>query len=291
MVCLAKDGAQASSSLFRKGDFDSRTCSGRSPDPGDRNVFLHGVGPDRSGHFDRTSGNRGTAEPGAAGPRDSKLILQRAIFSLGCNGLYALYLGAQGVLGCSAWLLSLSGFYTLLAMMRFCVLLSMRSGTKTASTVLPPFVQRTTGALLIVLSAVLACVIGVALRQTFWAGYDSIPMISIATYTFGKAGVAVGSAVGRRNTSSALDRMLCRLRFAEIAASVFTLQQSMLATFGSLESARQHLMNRLTGTGVCLFVLGLGILTIFNSRKEKNDGKIKIGKSKRKNCRESDRCL
>lgn len=128
MVCLAKDGAQASSSLFRKGDFDIRPCSGRSPDPGDRNVFLHGVGANRRRHFDRTSGNRGTAEPGAAGPRDSKLILQRAIFSLGCNGLYALYLGAQGVLGCSAWLLSLSGFYTLLAMMRFCVLLSLRSG-------------------------------------------------------------------------------------------------------------------------------------------------------------------
>ena len=46
---------------------------------------------------------------------------------------------------------------------------------------------------------------------------------------------------------------------AEVAASILTLQRSMLVSFGAVEVDKIWLMNSVTGADVCLFVLMLGI--------------------------------
>ena len=53
--------------------------------------------------------------------------------------------------------------------------------------------------------------------------------------------------------------VLSTITYAEVAASVLTLQRSMLVSFGQMEKEQIYTMNALTGAGVCLFILILGV--------------------------------
>lgn len=58
------------------------------------------------------------------------------------------------------------------------------------------------------------------------------------------------------------------IRCAEAAASVLTLQRSMLVSFGAMPPETRRMMNALTGAGVCLFVLLAGVCLILKTGKE-----------------------
>lgn len=194
-------------------------------------------------------------------------MVRAAAASLGCNCLYALYHGVLGIVHVSLWYLSLCAFYGILAVARFCALLSGRINFRGRAVASGRFVMAVIGVLLLLLSVVLACVIEISLSQHIATTYDSVTMITIATYTFYKITVAAVNRVRRRSTS-ALSVVIGNIRYAEVAASVLTLQRSMLASFGSSENAPTDLMNALTGAAVCLLILSLGIYLICTSRKE-----------------------
>lgn len=55
-----------------------------------------------------------------------------------------------------------------------------------------------------------------------------------------------------------LFRTIRNISYAEVSASILTLQRSMLVSFGSMNSEQVCMMNAVTGAAVCLFVLILG---------------------------------
>lgn len=194
-------------------------------------------------------------------------MVRAAAVSLGCNCLYALYHGVLGLVHLSLWSLSLGAFYAILAVARFCALLSGRTRAGETATASGGFVMAASGALLLLLSVVLAGVLAISLSQHIATAYDTVTMITIATYTFYKITVAVVNRV-RRPGTSALSRVIRNIRYAEVAASVLTLQRSMLASFGTPEETPADWMNALTGAAVCLFILSLGIYLMLHARKE-----------------------
>lgn len=194
-------------------------------------------------------------------------MVRAAAVSLGCNCLYALYHGVLGLVHLSLWSLSLGAFYAILAVARFCALLSGRTRAGVAATASGGFVMAASGGLLLLLSVVLAGVLAISLSQHIATAYDTVTMITIATYTFYKITAAVVNRV-RQPGTSALSRVIRNIRYAEVAASVLTLQQSMLASFGTPEETPADWMNGLTGAAVCLFILSLGIYLMLNARKE-----------------------
>lgn len=194
-------------------------------------------------------------------------MVRAAAVSLGCNCLYALYHGVLGLVHLSLWSLSLGAFYAILAVARFCALLSGRTRAGETATASGGFVMAASGALLLLLSVVLAGVLAISLSQHIATAYDTVTMITIATYTFYKITVAVVNRV-RRPGTSALSKVIRNIRYAEVAASVLTLQRSMLASFGTPEETPADWMNALTGAAVCLFILSLGIYLMLNARKE-----------------------
>ncbi len=113
--------------------------------------------------------------------------------------------------------------------------------------------------LLSALSVVLAVVVYISLSQNIAAKYGEIIMITIATYTFYKITIAIIKAVKQHKNSSLLLKTIRNIRYAEVAASILTLQRSMLVSFGAVEVDKIWLMNSVTGADVCLFVLMLGI--------------------------------
>lgn len=204
-------------------------------------------------------------------------VRRAAVRSLTGNLLYAVYHGVLGVTRASLWFGILCAFYSILAAMRcFAVLYGRGTGT-----VLPAYgMFRTTGLLLLVFGAVLAWSNAVSLSQNIAKVYGTIPMITIASYTFYKITAVIVRAVRQRKHASAQFTVLQNISYAEVAASVLTLQRSMLVTFGRIETEKMFVMNALTGAGICLFILVLGMHMILRYGRRSHNGKIETCKGK-----------
>lgn len=187
-----------------------------------------------------------------------------AVGSLIVNLLYAFYLGALGLRDHSVWLIASCPYYLLLGLTRFlAITVRRRKGTETTAAV-------STGILLTAVSIVMGGMLYVSLWQDTATRYGTIPMITIATYTFTKITTAVTKAVKHRKDASPLLRSLHTIRYAEVAVSVFTMQKSMLVSFGEMPVGTVRLFNGLTGTAVCLFITYLGVSLIMQRKKEKS---------------------
>ncbi len=196
-----------------------------------------------------------------------------AVSSLIFNLSFAFYNGALGLLTGSAWFIALFVYYLFLGGIRFAAVASAKGNFKREH-----FVIRLTGILLTATSFVLAGIIYLSLSQNRAAKYGEIIMITIATYTFIKIGVAVTKASKHKNDRTPVYFVIRIVRYAEVSVSVFTMQRSMLVSFGNMPEDTAKLFNILTGAAVCLFTLALGITAIRRSDnllKENNYGKIK----------------
>lgn len=184
------------------------------------------------------------------------------------NLLYAIYHCVLGVLNLSFWFMAMCAFYGILATMRFAAVLCERSRQKLPSDDTELFVMKLSGILLVILSIVLATASYISLSQNIATKHGNIIMITIATYTFYKITIAIVKAVKQHKTPYPLLSTIRNIGYAEVAASILTLQRSMLVSFGTMSAKNIHFMNAVTGTAVCLFVLILGLSMITKSIKK-----------------------
>lgn len=188
-----------------------------------------------------------------------------ASVSFGCNLAYAVYHGVLGLMNLSLWYLTMCGYYMILSTMRFSSVLCARRGNSVQQEY---FVMQLAGGLLILLSLILSGVIYMSIAQNIATKHNEIVMIIIATYTFYKLTLAIIKAVRQRHNASPVLAVIRGIGYAEVAASVLTLQRSMLISFGEMEPAKIRLMNALTGAAVCCFICSLGIVLIVKTRKK-----------------------
>lgn len=214
------------------------------------------------------SGRRLIGEP------RSRMVLTAALGLL-LNLLYAIYHGALGITHLSLWFMTMSAYYTVLSVMRFSVVLCEYKSGPGPSEDTEYFVMKLSGALLAGLSLILAGTVCISLSRNIAAKHGEITMITIAAYTFCKIVMAAARAVRQRKDPSPLLAVIRNIGYAEVAASVVTLQRSMLVSFGGMDGARAHTMNSWTGAAVCLFIFILGILMLIRGAgKGKPHGKI-----------------
>lgn len=195
-----------------------------------------------------------------------RTVLTAAVSFL-INLLYALYNGGLGIVSRSLWFVAMCAYYTILSTMRFCAVLCSRKRCSSTSADMTYFVMKLSGVLLAVLSFALTGVVYISLSENIAAKYNTIVMITIATYTFYKIAMAVVRAVKQKENPSPLLAVIRTIGYADVAVSVLTLQRSMLASFGEMTDTKAHTMNILTGAAVCLFVLSLGIVLTFKGIK------------------------
>ena len=210
--------------------------------------------------------------------RSSRIIFSASV-SFFVNFLYAFYNGILGIINLSLWFIIMFAFYGLLASVRFSVILYARRKDSVYEDT-ESFIIKTSGIIMIILSFVLALL--VSLTQKIAVKYDTIMMITIATYTFYKVIITVVRASKKRDDKLPLFSTLRCISYAEVAASVLTLQRSMLASFGSGDDEFSFIMNAATGMVVFLFILALGIfITVKGSRKNIKIKKENIDKNLR----------
>lgn len=181
-----------------------------------------------------------------------------AAASLCCNLLYALYHGVLGAVGRSVWFAALCAYYIILSVMRFSAVLCGRRGAFRPAEEAAYFVMEMTGVLLVLLSFVLADVVYLSLSRNVAVRYGEITMISIAAYTFCKLTTVIVRTVRQRNDPAPLPAVMGSINCAEAAASILTLQRSMLASFGGMEAAEVRAMNGWAGAA-CVFIGLLGV--------------------------------
>lgn len=198
--------------------------------------------------------------------------------SLLINLAYAIYHGALGVLTSSSWFTAMCVYYIILSILRISAVICLCKKSAASSIDAQYFAIRLSGGLLVLLSFALSAALFISLRQNIVFKHGSITMITIASYTFYKIAAAIAWAVKQKRPSSPLFLVIRRIRYAEVAASVITLQRSMVATFGSpMKGSSFFIMDSITGALVCLFIFSLGINLIIKRRKYY--GKIKAYKS------------
>ena len=198
----------------------------------------------------------------------------RIVFSAGCtlviNLVYGLGHAVLGVMEASSWLLVMATYHILLGVMRFGAVLTERRHTSER------FVMRFCGVMLTVLAVILGVSTALSILQDRAVPHGLIIMLTIAVYTFWKLTMAIIHTVQAHLSGTPLTRTIRNITLASALASMMTMQRSMLASFGAdMPSGEVLIFNVLTGAGVCLLVLLMGLNMIFDER-----GLEKMAKSK-----------
>lgn len=186
-----------------------------------------------------------------------------AFLSLAVNIAFGSYNIVVGCLTHSWWLLTVGTYYAVLSVVRYTVLRSKKESTA--------FLKQFTGILLMVMALSLAGTVVLATVQDRGTVYHKIVMITIAVYAFTKITLAAVNLAKSRRSVSAKVKTLRNISFADALVSIFSLQRSMLVSFGEMAEGMIRMMNIVTGTTVCIVVALLGLNLLYSSCRVKED--------------------
>lgn len=192
-------------------------------------------------------------------------VLAISFLGMGWNILYGIFNGVLGIIYASVWFVTMCAYYLILGFMRLSVTSYIRGKRRKAT-------QRKmltlNGAALIFLAVVLSGSVVLTFKYPVAKKYDKIVMIAIATYTFVMAFFAIKNIIKAHKSKSLKMIALRNISLAGAAASMLSLQRSMITTFGENEEYFRNVMEGATGMGVFLIVLALGISMIIQGIKK-----------------------
>lgn len=194
-----------------------------------------------------------------------------ALVSLSINIAFAIYNCFLGVTMASAWFVTMCFYYLLLGFMRFYAVLfskKYKDLQETEQKKKECLLMKRVGITFLFLPIALSGTVILTIKQHHVKSYDTIVILTIATYTFYKITVAIIGLIKVRKQQSPLLLSIRNISIADAAMSVLPMQSSMIASFDRNEGMDFHLFTVLTGSGICLIFLWLGITMIINSRRE-----------------------
>lgn len=214
--------------------------------------------------------------------KTKRLMLFSAI-SLILNTAYALTNIILGLCEKSYWYICSGAYFLLLAVMRFGIIYPAKKISSEKNSENVRFIRIFTGSLLIVISIILCINIYLSIAFDVTKKSNEIIVITMATYAFTKITLAIINFVKRKSILIPNLSLIRNIGLADAAVSIFSLQKSMLVSFGGMSENDITIMNSLTGTSVCIFVMLIGIGIIYG-KKRKNDknGNIKTRKGCKK---------
>lgn len=187
------------------------------------------------------------------------------------NVIFAVYNCFLGITTASAWFVTMSFSYLLLGYMRLYSVLSARNedGMNTYEKEQKEYqLMKHIGVTLLFLTFALIGTVVLTITQKHIRAYDTIVMLTIATYTFYKITLAIINFIKVRKHNSQLLTTIRNISIADASMSVLPLQSSMIASFDNTMKD-MHLMTLLTGSGICVIFLWLGVSMIMKSKRKK----------------------
>lgn len=197
-----------------------------------------------------------------------------AVPGLMSNVIFAVFNGILGIMGHSAWFGSLSAYYIVLSLMRISAVRQERLLKDIDDTRLRMrkeiSVYQTASYLFILMAVVL---FGMVTLVDFSIGGKTYPGFVIyvaALYAFYKIIGSTIKVIRVRKQNSPLLTIMRRIGHIDACTSILTLQTALFASFATEgQEALIKIMNRITGTGVWLLVLFMGIQGIWIAKRMK----------------------
>ena len=197
------------------------------------------------------------------------------------NLLYAGLKLFSGICYRSVWFGTLAVYYILLAVMRFSLLHHVR--TKEAgeeNRIRELYRCRMCGIVLMILDWALAGMTILVVRKNSGFTYPGMLIYLMAMYTFYAVITAVRNVIRFRKYGSPVLSAAKVINLTADVVSMRSLETAMLPQFGAAgDAAFRQRMTALTGTAVCLIVLGMAVTIIIRTTVQ--IGNIKNGNKKR----------
>lgn len=183
------------------------------------------------------------------------------------NIIFALMNGGTGLLSHSAWFGSLAAYYILLSIMRVRIVWQERKLGKLDQQERMENeirIYRKNSILFLFMTVVMAGMVILLLNSQGGKEYPGFTIYAAALYMFYKMGAAIVHLIKERNRKSPMLMILRKVGYIDACVSMLTLQTAMFAAFGG-ERWFVIYMNGISGTVVCLMILGFGIQGIHSS--------------------------
>lgn len=198
-------------------------------------------------------------------------IRSRELLKFIINIAFAIYNSVLGIASYSWWFIAVGAYYIVLSVMRISVITFSAKDRKNEM-----FIMRFSGFMIFVLAIVLCQIVYMTINQFGAVKYHEIAMITIALYAFTKLTLAICEYVKSRKTHSPSITTLRSISVADSVVSIYSLQRSMLVSFEGMTKANIILFNTLSGIGMCLIVISIGLNLV--RRKENKNVKISWNK-------------
>lgn len=201
--------------------------------------------------------------------------------SLGINLLYVATNVVSFFLNRSFWFVILSGYYTILAVMRFLLLRYVNRNGIGNKRIGELKRSRACAMILMTLNFVLSGAVLMILYQNRGFEYHGILIYVMATYTFYITTMAIINLVKYRKYNSPVMSTAKVINLSAALVSMLSLETAMLSQFGGeMSRFNQRIMVAATGGGVSAVVIALSVFLIVRATKEikkeyNQDGKQK----------------
>jgi hypothetical protein len=172
-----------------------------------------------------------------------------------------------GILYRSVWLIALSGFYLLLAIM-CSVLVGYVHQEKIGENIPREFCRyRACGYALLVVNQALAVIVGYIVHENQGYSYPGLLIYGMALYAFYAMITAIINVVKFRKLGSPILSAAMIVNLTAAMVSMLLLETAMLSEFGGDEPIFRRYMTGASGGVVCTFVFGMAIYMIDHSTK------------------------
>lgn len=193
------------------------------------------------------------------------------------NMVYAMFKLSTGIMYRSSWFISIAAYYFILSIIKFLLLLGVRSSSKTAENDRKKRSElrycRSTGILLLALDlAMTAISINMIVKNERYP-YPGMVIYASAAYTFYRLVASTINVLKYRKINNPLMSAAKALDFATALMAIFALQTAMLTRFGG-ENQYTAVLNSATGGVVCSAVLIIAVYVIVKSSLDLKKCKI-----------------
>lgn len=187
--------------------------------------------------------------------------------SLLLNLFFAIFKAAAGWYFTSAWLVTLSVYYMILCILKFQIIRTHRrlqkeeNAQKCISSEWR--IYRLCGILFVILTITLQGMVVLIVKDGNRFTYHGMLIFVVAIYDFYCLISSIVYMIKMRKKHSPTVVAIKSISFATSLVSMLSLQTAMFASFGnSMEANKQMTMNILTGSGVCIMLIALGVIMI-----------------------------
>lgn len=194
--------------------------------------------------------------------------------SVAMNTVYAIFQLGLGIVHKSVWFYSLSGYYLLLAIMRFFLLRGVKTLGSGDNLLKEIKRYRFCGIVLCAMNLALGVIVFYITWQNRGFVHHSITTIAMAAYTFTAFTLAIINMVRYRKYNSPLLSAAKAVSLVSACVSMLTLETAMINAFDETNNIAFRMgMTMATGTAVCAFVLIMAIYMIVKANKQIADMK------------------